>query len=422
MQRKKWRNFDIISKIKIQWGRGYEVMKKLKLAAALLAVACSGMTVCAAEAPTPANENGIITADEWESVYPDIVASYKANSDNDYSVSYLEESPYLVNLYEGYGFAKDYGSARSHSYTLEDVGKTERPHPLANCLTCKTADYTKLVNDMGVEAYSYDFEETYAAMNESVGCYNCHENQAANDGELVVTHDYIINTLGDNMETIKPEVLACGQCHIEYYFNSDTKATSIPYDSIEAMDPEKILAYYDEIGFSDWTQESTGTGMLKAQHPEMETFLGEGSIHKDLLTCADCHMADATAEDGTAYTSHKWESPLENEALLANCAQCHGETDMAEKVHAIQDEITARETAVGEKLSTLKDTLAEAVAGGEYSEEELAELRSLYRSAQWYFDFDYVENSEGAHNSTMAKKCLDKSEELIDEAMGLFKA
>ncbi|MBQ5510211.1 MAG: ammonia-forming cytochrome c nitrite reductase subunit c552, partial [Prevotella sp.] len=32
--------------------------------------------------------------------------------------------PYLVNIYEGYGFAKDYGSARGHEYTLEDVEKT----------------------------------------------------------------------------------------------------------------------------------------------------------------------------------------------------------------------------------------------------------------------------------------------------------
>ena len=37
-------------------------------------------------------------------------------------------------------------------------------------------------------------------------------------------------------------------------------------------------------------------------------------------------------------------------------------------------------------------------------------------------DFVYVENSEGAHNSSLAKNCLDKSEKLVDEAMGLFEA
>lgn len=95
---------------------------------------------------------------------------------------------------------------------------------------------------------------------------------------------------------------------------------------------------------------------------------------------------------------------------------------MAEKVHAIQDEVTAREKEVGQKLSDLKDALAAAVSGGEYTEEELDAIRALHRTAQWFFDYDYVENSEGAHNSALAKKCLDTAEETIDEAMGLFKS
>ena len=128
--------------------------------AAALAIACLGMAVQAAETPEPSQENGIITADEWAEVFPEIVDSYKSNEENSYRISYIEEDPYIVNVYEGFGFAKDYTSAVGHSYCLEDVGKTERPHPLANCLTCKTADFTKLVNDMGVEAYKYDFEET----------------------------------------------------------------------------------------------------------------------------------------------------------------------------------------------------------------------------------------------------------------------
>ena len=60
--------------------------------------------------------------------------------------------------------------------------------------------------------------------------------------------------------------------------------------------------------------------------------------------------------------------------------------------------------------------------GGEYSEEELDAIRGLHRTAQWFFDYDYVENSEGAHNSTLAKRCLDTAEETIQEAMGLFKS
>lgn len=370
------------------------------------------------DAPTPANEDGIVTADEWAAVYPEIAASMKANADNDYRVDYLEEDPYLVTIYDGFGFAKDYTSAIGHSYTLEDVHETARPHALANCLTCKTPDFTKLVNDMGKDAYKLDFEETWAQMDESVSCYNCHENQAGNAGELVVTHSYVKEALGDNMNGIAAANLACGQCHIEYYFEPDTKATAMPYDSVEAMDPEAILAYYDEMGFSDWTQESTGTGLLKAQHPEFETVMN-GSAHANFLNCASCHMEKVT-EGKVTYTSHRWMSPLESQAILDTCVECHGDTDIAEKVHAIQEEVTGREKEVGEKLAQLKTGLAEKVAEGKASEKELNEIRSLYRSAQWYWDFCYVENSEGAHNSALAKRCLDTSEGLIDEAMKLL--
>jgi len=89
-------------------------------------------------------------------------------------------------------------------------------------------------------------------------------------------------------------------------------------------------------------------------------------------------------------------------------------------VHRIQDEITARETEVGTKLSEFKDKLAEANQSGSVNEDDLEELRYIYRCAQWYFDFCYVENAEGAHNSQLARDCLDRSETLIDEGMMLF--
>ena len=133
-------------------------------------------------------------------------------------------------------------------------------------------------------------------------------------------------------------------------------------------------------------------------------------------------MAQATAEDGSTYVSHKWESPLNSEALLETCAACHKDTDVTEKVKTIQAEVTAAEKATGEKLSALNDALTEAVAGGSYTEEQLNEIRSLYRSAQWFWDYCYVENSEGAHNSALAKSCLETADGYIEEAMALFTA
>ena len=372
------------------------------------------------EAPAATSNDGTVNAADWAAVYPDIVATMGDNKANSYVVDYLEQDPYLVNIYEGYGFAKDYGSARGHEYCLTDVGKTQRPHPKANCLTCKTPNFAKLVNDQGVGVYSMPFEEVMPLMEENVSCYTCHGNDAGNGGALVVTHSYVNKALGDNVSAIDPSVLSCGQCHIEYYFTPADSETMMPYHDVQSMRPEEILAYYDAIDFADWVQESTGARMLKAQHPEMETFL-QGK-HAGLLNCADCHMPMDQSVDGTVYHSHLLVSPLENETLLSNCAACHGDTDMASMVRRIQERVTARETEVGNALSDMKNALAAAVAAGEMPESRLDEVRKLYREAQWFFDFCYVENSEGAHNSELSLSCLSTSEGKIAEAMALLES
>ena len=72
------------------------------------------------------------------------------------------------------------------------------------------------------------------------------------------------------------------------------------------------------------------------------------------------------------------------------------------------------------KTLTLKaelDRIGEVVA---FIEEQLEAVRKLHREAQWYFDFCYVENSEGAHNSSLSLTCLETSEAKIDEAMALI--
>ena len=120
------------------------------------------------------------------------------------------------------------------------------------------------------------------------------------------------------------------------------------------------------------------------------------------------------------YHSHLLVSPLEDESLLQSCATCHGDTDMVNLVHRLQDRVTTRETEVGNQLSAFKDALAAAVQEGALDEAKLDEVRKLYREAQWFFDFCYVENAEGAHNSELAFRCLDTAEARINEGMALL--
>ena len=369
--------------------------------------------------PEPAM-SGVI----WE-----VTVTNVANDGNTEVVDYLIQDPYLANIYEGYGFAKDYGSARGHAYTLEDVAKTQRPHPKANCITCKTDDFARMVNQEGVGVYSRTFEEVYPAMQETISCYTCHGDSMGADGKLAVTHSYVNTALGDAVNEIAPAILSCGQCHIEYYFTPSDSETMMPYHNVAEMTPDTILAYYDGMempdgstGFSDWTQPTTGAKMLKAQHPEMETVLGGIHAKQFGMTCASCHMPAATTAEGQTFKSHTFTSPLKDESLLQSCATCHKDTNMVVKVQTIQQNVTARETEVGNKLSGLKDALAAAVTEGKKSEENLNAVRKLYREAQWFFDFCYVENSEGAHNSTLSLYCLETSESRIDEAMALLGA
>nr|MBQ8244173.1 ammonia-forming cytochrome c nitrite reductase subunit c552 [Oscillospiraceae bacterium] len=364
----------------------------------------------------------VMTAQDWSAEYPEIYASYIANEENTEIHDYTKDYPMIPILYEGMAFSKFYGSARGHVYTVEDVSSTGRPHALANCFSCKTPDFTAKVNELGDAAYTIPFEDMLAEVNESISCYNCH----ANTGDaLVVTHTYLSDAMGDDLQNVDPATLSCGQCHVEYYFAPQSKATTLPYQGLDTMNPDAILDYYnrtivDGQPFADYTNPRTGVRQIKVQHPEFETYLGEGSVHKDTFTCADCHMGEATTADGTTYISHTWTSPLDNQTLMdGTCAECH--TDLVGEVRAIQAKTERRTYAVGYLLEGLTEKLVKAIESGEYTEEELNAIRAVARDAQFYWDFVMVENSEGAHNSALNAECLDKAEVLANKAMGMFK-
>jgi len=362
----------------------------------------------------------VVKAADLQSKFPDEYASYMRNEENSEAVDYVEQYPIIATIYEGNAFGKFYASARGHSFTLEDVSETGRPHGQAKCITCKTPDFTAMVNAEGHDVYSRDFNEVMAQMSQPISCYSCHANTG---DQLVVTHQYLVEAMGEDLSQVSPQVLSCGQCHVEYYFATEDQSTSLPYTSLATMNPDDMLAYYNEIGFVDYVNPRTGTQQLKAQHPEFETFMGEGSAHAGLLTCADCHMGTVTSDRGYGtgtYSDHYLVSPLEKPELLKTCARCHGSEDMTAKVHAIQDEIEGRTIEVGNKLVDLANTLADAVESGDFTEDQLNEIRSLHRNAQFYWDFVFVENSEGAHNSALSRDCLNKAEALIDQAMALL--
>ena len=145
--------------------------------------------------------------------------------------------------------------------------------------------------------------------------------------------------------------------------------------------------------------------------------MGQGSVHKGTFSCADCHMGKAENDAGEKYSSHYLVSPLNSPAIAESCAACH--QDLEGFVKGIQDDMEERTYQVADKLVVLTNALADKVAAGA-ADEALEPIRQLNREAQFYWDFVFVENSEGAHNSKLATECLDKAEELCDQAMQLL--
>jgi nitrite reductase (cytochrome c-552) len=192
------------------------------------------------------------------------------------------------------------------------------------------------------------------------------------------------------------------------------------------MNPDSILNYFnnlmfDDKPFADYTNPRSGVRQIKVQHPEFETFLGAGSEHgagndadSKIFACADCHMGTAVNAAGATYIDHEWTSPLKNAALIANtCIECHD--DVAADVKEIQTAVKGKTKEVGLELEDLMEKLVVAAESKQYSDEQLDAIRAVFRNAQFYWDFVFVENSNGAHNPTLTEQCLDKAAGLAAE-------
>jgi len=409
----------------------------------------------AAAATPEANAAGVVTAESWSAIYPNEYATYMANADNDtdgndsdphFAVrgDMLTMYPMIATIWAGSGFTKSYFEPNGHNYSLDDIRASARisEKSLANCLTCKSADFTAMYQAQGAAIMSQPWADVNAQLEEPISCYNCHENDPTT---LAVTQAFFANATksdGDFLGVKTNEALVCGQCHNEYYFNPETKEVTNPYSSLADATPEAMYNFYKTAAaegkpYVDHTNPNTGTIQLKTQHPEFEFIYGGtmSSMAQRGYSCADCHMGPVSAaDDGTQYRSHLLISPLENEELLKTCniTGCH--TDLAAEVKAWQAESEAKVMEVGNKLLELNNQMAAVCedadgdtstpntlkADSGFSAEEYAAIQELNREAQWYWDYVMVENSEGAHNPTLSNSTLDKADELVDKALAYF--
>ncbi len=341
------------------------------------------------------------------------------------SRSKLEQDTRLSRMWAGYSFSIDFREERGHAFMLEDQTYTKRqqaaPQPGA-CLHCHASmyvPYKKLGGGDLVEGFrkinSMPYQEARTHVSQAISCIDCHDPQTLQlrvtrpaflEGiRLVKTaqgvQDYDVNTMATRQEM---RTYVCAQCHVEYYFKGPEKRLTHPWS--RGIKADDILAFYDEIGFKDWTHADTGAPVLKAQHPEFELW-SQGIHARSGVSCADCHMPYRRV-GALKISDHHIRSPLLN--VNNACQTCHKvpEAELKSRVATIQERTASIRDLALDALIDLLDEIKEAHAGGA-TDEALAKSRDFQRKAQFLLDFVESENSMGFHAAQESARLLAMS-------------
>jgi len=348
------------------------------------------------------------------------------------TASKIEDDTRLITMWKGYAFSIDYRHLRGHEYMLIDQQMTrrtmERPQ-FGACLNCHTS-LPQVLDELG----NGDREAGWAAMNmmpygevvandvakAPIGCIDCHDPatmklrltrpgaingiKAWKASEGIANYDPNKDATTDEMRSF-----VCAQCHVEYYMKGDEKTLTFPW--AEGLDINDMYAYYtetrDEGTFEkDFEHKLTGAPILKAQHPEFETW--SMSVHGiNNVSCADCHMS-YVREGGQKVSNHNVKSPMVD--LAGTCGTCHpGSTDvLEERILTIQNRFVDSRDRTLDALVALIDDIAAGIESG-LDEDRLNQAREYQRLASFYIDFAYSENSYGFHAPDYMQRILSQS-------------
>jgi nitrite reductase (cytochrome c-552) len=339
--------------------------------------------------------------------------------------SRLEEDPRLKTIWAGYGFSKDFREERGHAYMLQDQELTERQHfakQPGTCLHCHASVYVPYKRAGGGDLIKgfeklnqMPYFEARKLVTHPVTCIDCHDPKTM---ELRITRpgfiegmralrtsqgveNYDVNTMATRQEM---RSFVCGQCHVEYYFKGPEKRLTYPW--FKGLKADEILAYYDEVGFSDWEHAETGAPVLKAQHPEFEMW-NQGIHARSGVACADCHMPYERV-GAMKISNHHVRSPVLN--LNNACQTCHKwpEEELKARIDIIQGRtFEMRGVAMDALIALIADIRAAKAAGA--TDAQLAAARQAQRKAQFLLDFIEAENSMGFHAPQEAARVLVRS-------------
>ena len=383
---------------------------------------------------------------EWGKNFPRQYDSYKRTVDiertkhgGSEAFQKLDDDPLLRELFAGYAFGVDFREERGHAYMLQDQNETERVKQFKQpgaCLHChasvipfyKSEGKKAGVPDDQKEAQiqkgfdlvcAMSYKDAAKNVKHPVSCVDCHN---VDSMQLEVNRPGFINGIRNLAQSSAPtphlpsierwrkdgkkgeydvnkmasrqemRSFVCGQCHVEYYFKGPEKNLTYPWHN--GLKMEQIEKYYDDVAWKDFEHKKSGAKVLKAQHPEFETW-SQGIHARSGVSCADCHMP-YKREGAIKISDHHVRSPMLN--VAASCETCHRypEKEIKARVEIIQDrtkELLLK--AEGVTVSLIKDI--EAAKGKGASDASLESARDFHRKAQWRVDFVAAENSMGFH-------------------------
>jgi len=383
---------------------------------------------------------------EWGKNFPRQYDSYKRTVDiertkhgGSEAFQKLDDDPLLRELFAGYAFGVDFREERGHAYMLQDQNETERVKQFKQpgaCLHChasvipfyKSEGKKAGVPDDQKEAQiqkgfdlvcAMSYKDAAKNVKHPVSCVDCHN---VDSMQLEVNRPGFINGIRNLAKSSAPtphlpsierwrkegkkgeydvnkmasrqemRSFVCGQCHVEYYFKGPEKNLTYPWHN--GLKMEQIEKYYDDVAWKDFEHKKSGAKVLKAQHPEFETW-SQGIHARSGVSCADCHMP-YKREGAIKISDHHVRSPMLN--VAASCETCHRypEKEIKARVEIIQDrtkELLLK--AEGVTVSLIKDI--EAAKGKGASDASLESARDFHRKAQWRVDFVAAENSMGFH-------------------------
>lgn len=394
---------------------------------------------------------------EWGKNFPRQYDGYRRTVDNErtqhggsdgMAPSKLEADPRLTRIFAGYPFSVDYREKRGHAFMLSDQDATRRVTEFKQygaCLHCH-ASIIPAYRTAGEGDVMRGFEKVCGLsladarklVEHPVACLDCHDPGTL---QLRVTRPGFLNGIralaksdsptphlpsierwrtgkrdaayDPNVDATRQELrsFVCGQCHVEYYFHGAGKVVTYPWH--KGLKADDIESYYDEIEFSDWTHAETGNKVLKAQHPEFETW-SQGIHARSGVSCADCHMP-YVREGAVKISDHQVRSPMLSAAR--SCQVCHryGEEEIQARVAVVQDRTRALMGRAEDALVQFYDTWKAASDRGAQPT-SLAEASKLHRQAQWRVDFVNAENSQGFHAPQETARLLGEAIDFARQA------